>query len=115
MNKLAHGIVLAFFGTACWLLWAVLQLPAMVLLPEHGVQLPAFTRFCIALGTRLMVALPILAAAYCLWVWLRKGENRNSWVAFLATTTAALLFLMLPSIVAIYLPLVSALHHLPAQ
>jgi hypothetical protein len=30
MNKLAHGIVLAFFGMACWFVWAVLQLPAMV-------------------------------------------------------------------------------------
>jgi hypothetical protein len=61
------------------------------------------------------VALPIVATAYCLWVWIRKGENRNSWVAFLATATAALLFVTLPSIVAIYLPLVNALNHLPAQ
>ena len=115
MNKLAHGIVLAFFGMACWFVWAVLQLPSMVRLPGQGLELPAFTRFCIGLGTWLVVALPIVATAYCLWVWIRKNENRNSWVAFLATSTATLLFLMLPSIVAIYLPLVNALHHLPAH
>jgi hypothetical protein len=44
-----------------------------------------------------------------------KGENLNSWVAFLATATAALLYVTLPSIVAIYLPLANALNHLPAQ
>ena len=115
MNKLAHGIVLAFFGMACWFVWAVLQLPAMVRLKGQGLQLPAFTTFCIGLGTWIVVALPIVATAYCLWVWIRKGENRNSWVAFLATATAALLFVTLPSIVAIYLPLVKALNHLPAQ
>jgi hypothetical protein len=114
MNKLAHGIVLAFFAMSCWFVWAVLQLPAMVRLKGQGLQLPAFTRFCIGLGTWIVVALPIVATAYCLWVWIRKGENRNSWVAFLATATAALLFVTLPSM-AIYLPLVNALNHLPAQ
>jgi hypothetical protein len=115
MNKLAHGIVLAFFATTCWFYWAVLQMPSMVRLKGQALQLPAFTRFCIGLGTWMAVVLPIVAAAYCLWVWIRKGENRNSWVAFLATATAALLFVTLPAIVAIYLPLVNALNHLPAQ
>ena len=115
MNKLAHGIVLAFFATTCWFFWAVLQMPSMVSLKGQALQLPAFTKFCIALGTWMAVVLPIVAAAYCLWVWIRKGENRSSWVAFLATATAALLFVTLPSIVAIYLPLVNALNHLPAQ
>jgi uncharacterized membrane protein len=87
----------------------------MVRLKGQGLQLPAFTTFCIGLGTWVVVALPIVATAYCLSVWIRKGENRNSWVAFLATATAALSFVTLPSIVAIYLPLVNALNHLPAQ
>jgi uncharacterized BrkB/YihY/UPF0761 family membrane protein len=115
MNKLAHGIVLAFFAMACWFVWVVLQLPSMVRLKGQGLQLPAFTRFIIGSGTWIVVALPILAAAYCLWVCIRKGENRNSWVAFLSTATAALLFVTLPTIVAIYLPLVNALNHLPVQ
>jgi hypothetical protein len=36
-------------------------------------------------------------------------------VAFLATTMAALVFVMLPAIVAIYLPLVAALNHLASK
>jgi len=61
------------------------------------------------------VVLPIVATAYCLTAWTRKGENRNSGVAFLATARVALLFVTLPSGVAIYLPLVNALNHLSAQ
>ena len=114
-NKLAHGVVLAFFGVACWFVWVVLQLPAMVRL--HGVELhlPAFTRLCIALGTWIVVGLAMLATAYCLRVWIRKSDGRSSWVAFLATATGALLFVTLPTIVAIYLPLVDALQHLGSQ
>src|SRR6476646_9210457 len=99
-NKLAHGIVLAFFGMACWFVWVVLQLPSMVRL--HGVELhlPAFTRLCLGLGTWTVAGLAIVATAYCLRVWIRKTDNRSSWVAFLATGTAALLFVMLPAIVA---------------
>ena len=114
-NKLAHGVVLAFFGVACWFIWVLLQLPSMVRL--HGVELylPAFTRFCIALGTWIVVGLAILATAYCIRVLIRKADSQSSWVAFLATVTAALLFVTLPTIVAIYLPLVNALRHLGAQ
>jgi hypothetical protein len=115
MNKLAHGIVLAFFGMACWCLWAVLQLPLMVRLHGVAFQLPAFTRFCIAMGIRMVVGLPILAACYCLWVWLKKADSRLSWVSFLAVTTAALVFVTLPTIIALYLPLVAALGHLSTQ
>lgn len=115
LNKLAHGVVLAFFGVACWFVWVVLQLPGMVRL--HGVELhlPAFTRLCINLGTWIVVGLAIAATTYCLRVWIRKADNRSSWVGFLATVTAALLFVTLPTIVAIYLPLVNALQHLGTQ
>jgi hypothetical protein len=114
-NKIAHGVILAFFGMACWFVWAVLQLPAMVRL--HGVELhlPAFTTLCIAMGTWIVVCLAVLATAYCIRVWMRKSDVRSSWVAFLATVTAALLFVTLPAIIAIYLPLVDALHHLGAK
>lgn len=114
LNKVAHGVVLAFLGVACWFLWAVLQLPAMVRL--HGVELhlPAFTRLCIALGTWVVVGLAVLATAYCLRVWFRKAEPQ-SWVAFLATATGALLLVTFPIIIAIYLPLVDALQHVGAK
>jgi hypothetical protein len=115
LNKLAHGIVLAFFGVACWLVWALLQLPLMVKL--HGVELhlPAFTRFCMALGPGVCIGLGTLATGYCVWVWLRKAEAGNSWVGFLATGTGVLFLVTLPIVMAIYLPLVNALQSLQAR
>ena len=119
-NKLAHGIVLAFFGVACWLVWALLQLPAMVMPAMwrlHGpeFQLPAFTRLCTGLGPSVIISLGALATGYCVWVWFRKAETPRSWVGFLATATGSLFFITLPIVVAIYLPLVSALNSLPAK
>lgn len=113
MNKIAHGIVLVFFGLACWFVWALLQLPLMVRL--HGVELnlPAFTRLCIALGPFVVVGLAVFATVYCVWVWSRKVEMRASWVGFLATATGSLFLVTLPVVVALYLPLVNALNHLP--
>ena len=87
-------------------------MPSMVRLHGVALQLPAFTKFCVALGTRLVVGLVILAAAYCVWVWLKKADSRPSWVSFLVVTTAALVFVTLPTIIAIYVPLVAALGHL---
>ena len=113
MNRIAHGIVLVFFGLACWLVWVLLQLPLMVRL--HGVELhlPAFTSFCIALGPFVVVGLAVLATAYCVWVWCRKAETRPSWVGFLATATGSLFLVTLPVVVALYLPLVNAFNNLP--
>ena len=114
-NKLAHGIVLVFFGVACSLVWALLQLPLMVRLHGVALQLPAFTRFCMGIGPSILVGLATLATAYCVWVWLMKTENARSWVGFLATATGSLFLLTLPIVVAIYLPLVNALQNLPAR
>ena len=115
MNKLAHGIILALFGAACWLVWALLQLPAMIRV--HGVprQMPAFTRLCVAVGPGIVTSLAAVAACYCLWVWFRKVDRQGSWVGFLATATASLFLVTLPVIVAIYLPLVDVLQNLPAR
>ena len=115
MNKIAYGIVLAFFGMACWLVWALLQLPLMVKL--HGVELhlPGFTRFCMGVGPFIVGGLGTLAMGYCIWVWSRKGEPRASWVGFLATATGSLFLVTLPIVVALYLPLVNALNNLPAK
>ena len=115
MNKIAHGIVLACFGVACWLVWALLQLPAMVRLKGAELSLPAFTRFCVAVGPGVVIGLASFATAYCVWVWLRKGEVRHSWVGFLAVATGSLFLVTLPVGVALYLPLVNALQCLPSK
>jgi hypothetical protein len=115
MNKIAHGIVLVSFGVACWLVWALLQLPLMIRLAGETFPLPAFTRFCMAIGPMILIGVWTVAAAYCVWIWLRKGEARHRWAEFLATATGALFLLTLPVVLAIYLPLVAALSSFPAK
>ena len=110
MNKIMHGVVLALFGVECWFTWGILKLPMMVMM--GGRPLPAFTRLCVELGPTLVVGLATLATAYCVWVWMRKADSRLSWVAFLATTMAALVFVLLPTMVATILPLIDAVNHL---
>ena len=56
-----------------------------------------------------------MATGYCIWVWTRKADARSSWVGFLATAGSALGLLMLPTTVAIYLPLVDALNQLASK
>jgi hypothetical protein len=109
MNKIIHGVVLALFGVACWFVSTILRLPYMAV---RGRPLPAFTSLCMAVGPYLLLCLGIVATAYCLRVWTRKSDPGHSWVAFLATSVAALGLVMLPTIVAIYLPVVDALNHL---
>jgi hypothetical protein len=109
MNKLAHGIVLVFFGLACWFVWACFKIPLMV---RPGLELPAFTKLCIGVGPAVAITLAVIATAYCLWIWFGKGASRNSWVAFLATATSALLFVMLPNALATSLALINAVNHL---
>ena len=65
MNKIIHGLVLVFFGIACFFLWALLGLT------ERGMQgvqedhrLPLFTQLCLQLRPALYV-LPLLALAWC--------------------------------------------------
>ena len=115
LNKLAHGVVLVLFGAACWFVWALLQLPSMVRVHGVSLQLPAFTRLCMAVGPGLVIGLAALATGYCLWVWFRKRDRPGSWVEFLATATGFLFLVTLPVIVAIYLPLVAAIQSLPAK
>jgi drug/metabolite transporter superfamily protein YnfA len=87
----------------------------MVRLKTGEFALPAFTRLCMGLGPSVVIGLAALATAYCVWVWLRKAESRNSWVGFLAAATGSLFLVTLPVVVAIYLPLVKALQSLPAN
>jgi hypothetical protein len=111
MKKLAHILVLAVFGAACFFLWGILHLAAAV---GHGQALPAFTVFCV--GVRpVLIILPMLAAAYCLWILSRKAERLPSWVTFFATTMSVLVLVTLPTLIAAYLPLVSSINHLASN
>jgi len=103
MNKIAHTLILAVFGIACWFLRGLLFLASQVNM-HHGVM-PAFSRLCIGLRP-VMVILPVLAAAYCLWIWFRRAERLPSWVTFFAATMSLLVLITLPTLVAAYLPLV---------
>lgn len=109
MNKTIHGVVLALFGAAGWFVLSILRLPHAGV---SGRPLPAFTSFFMELGPYLLLGLGIAATAYCVRVWTRKADTGHSWVAFLATTVAALGLVMLPTIVAIYLPLLAAVNGL---
>ena len=118
MNKMMHAVVLLAFTLACWFLSLVLKLPLMVQpatarlssVPPGQAVLPAFTRLCMGVGPVLLGALALLALGYCIYIWVRKLERPASWVAFLATTMSALVLLLLPTLVAIYIPLVDFLN-----
>jgi hypothetical protein len=60
----------------------------------------------------VVVALPVLAAVYCVWVWFRKADRVPSWMGFFAATTGLLVVVVLAAILAAYLPLVSAVNQL---
>jgi hypothetical protein len=112
MNKIAHGIVLTFFGLACWFTWFTFRLPMMV---APRFELPEFSKLCVSIGPLVVMALAVLATAYRLRIWFRKGECRNSWVAFLATATSALVFVILPNVVATSLAVINAVNQLPIK
>ena len=112
MNKFAHGVILAFFGIACWFTWGLLRMSGGLRFHLEGHSLPAYTRLCLGLGPNVLIALVGIAASYCVWVWIRKTDGRTPWVAFLATTTGTLVFAMVLVIVAAYLPLLDALNQL---
>ena len=57
-------------------------------------------------------ALPLLAAAYCLFVWIRKADGQKSWVGFFASTMSALVLLTYPVMIAAWLPLIDLLQRI---
>jgi hypothetical protein len=103
MNKLIHGLIAAFFGIACWFLWAMLTLVSKVMLRVSD-QPPLFTQLIVDLRP-LLILLPVLVAGYCLFVWIRKAERSPNWVGFFAGTMMALVLFMLPTMVAVWLPI----------
>jgi hypothetical protein len=112
MNKVMHGIVLALFAFECWFVSFILKLPGMVPLAIAHPP-PAFTRLCMNVGPIILAAWAVLGAAYCVFVWVRKTERPPSWIAFLAATMSAVVLSLLPTVVAIFLPLVDFLNRMP--
>ena len=118
INKMMHAVILVVFGGACGFLALILKLPMMVLpatarLPSVApgqAVLPAFTRVCMAAGPVLLATFALGALVYCIYVWLRKAERPAHWTGFLATTMSALVLVLLPAVVAIYIPLVDFLN-----
>ena len=104
MNKAIHGIIAASFAFACCCLWSMLNLTLHVMLrvSDHP---PAFTQLCVGLRP-LFVVLPVVAAAYCVYVWIRKADLRRSWVPFFAATMGSLVLVMLPTLLAVWLPVI---------
>jgi hypothetical protein len=109
MKKIIHLITLLVFGVGCFCSWGILNLLAGFF-HNANLPLPAFTTFCVSLRP-LLIVLPIMAAVYCVWVWLRKADRVPSWIGFFAATTGSLVLVTLPAMVAAYLPLLAALNH----
>jgi|SRR6185369_15318629 len=112
MKKFIPALVLAVFGFGCWFTWAILTMAPQVRRADPA--LPAFTNFCISLRP-IVIALPIAAAMYCIWVWFRKADKVPSWIGFFAATTGVLVLVTLPAVVAAYLPLLSAVSNLASK
>ena len=110
MKKFIHALVLGVFGFGCFFTWVILSVAPLIMHEDWG-TLPAFTAFCSSLRP-VVIALPILAAVYCVWVWSRKADRVPSWIGFFAATTGALVVVTLPAIFAAYLPLIKAVNHL---
>jgi len=118
MNKMMHAVVVIVFGVACWFVSLILKLPMMVLPatarlraePLEQTALPAFTRMCMGAGPVILAVFAVLALGYCIFVWLRKAERAASWTGFLATAMSALVLVLLPTVVAIYIPVVDFLN-----
>jgi hypothetical protein len=104
MKKFIHALILVVFSIGCLSTWAVLSLIASSALP--GKALPALTILCINFRP-LLIALPVVAAMYCLWVWFRKADRVPPWTGFFAATMGSLVLLAFPAMLAAYLPLLS--------
>jgi hypothetical protein len=112
LNLIIHGLILAFFSIGCWFLWGLLHFPQMVTSATRGMALPAFTRLAVDCGSYLAVP-PLLAAAYCGYVWLLKTKGQSFWMGFFATTMATLVLLTLPTLIAVLLPVIAFMQNQP--
>ena len=100
MRKLANVLVLGVFAGSCLLARAMLTL--LLEVRNAGRVLPYWTNLCISLRS-LLLLMPIAAPAYCLWLWLRKGENGSRATVFVFATMTLLILFVLPAIATSYL------------
>jgi hypothetical protein len=111
LNKIIHGVILVCFGWACLCLWGMVNLTFNTY-AHMGRLLPAFTQFIYELRS-LFWLLPALAAVYCLFVWFRKNSRRHSWVGFFAVMAGVLVVISFSTVLAVWLPLLDFINHLP--
>ncbi len=114
-NLIIHGLILIFFSIVCWFLWGILHLPDMMAAALHGAQLPAFTRLVMGLGRSFLAVPPLLSLAYCLYVWLRKSPAKSSWMGFFAWITAVLIFITIPIMIGVLLPVIEFMNSIVAK
>src|ERR1035441_1263149 len=100
MKKITCGLVLGAFGSSCFLAWAMLTLIFDV--RSAGLEVPYFTDLCIVLRP-VLIALPVLAAAYYLWLWFHKEERVSRWMGFVMATMTVLIVFVLPAMSTSYL------------
>lgn len=113
LNKIIHGLILCYFTLGCWFIWGMVQLGRMVGAGRgEGHLLPFFTRWWLS-AVDLWYVPPLLAAMYCVLVWLRPPAARHSWFGFFAIMTALLVLLLVPAVVAASLPMIDTLNHMP--
>jgi hypothetical protein len=110
-NKFVHTGILAVFGFGSVFTWLLLT-HGFLRVPNQ--PMPGFSSVCMSLRP-LVIALPILAAIYCLWVWFRKADRVPSWVGFFAVTTAAFVLVTFPVTLGAYFSLLSVVAGLPAK
>jgi len=113
MKKFIHALILVIFGFGCFCSWGILTLLAPYV-RHANLLLPGFTILCVSLRP-VVIALPIVAAVYCVWVWIRKADRVPSWIGFFAATTGVLVLVTLPTMVAAYLPLLATVNHLTSK
>ena len=105
MKKFIHALILMVFSFACSCIWLLLSLIGANRPP--GKALPGLTVLCINYRP-LLIALPIVAALYCLCVWFRKADRIPSGMGFFATTMGTLVLLAFPAMLGAYLPVFQA-------
>ena len=100
MKKLTSGLILAVFAFNCWFAWAMLTL-LLDVRDAHNRVLPHFTNLCISLRP-LLVVLPIVAAAYGLWLWFHKAEHGPACGSLIVITMTVLILFVFPAMLTSY-------------
>ncbi|HSH94793.1 MAG TPA: hypothetical protein VK968_11655 [Roseimicrobium sp.] len=104
INKILHGLIAALFAFACLGLWGILNLTKIGFTPALT-TLPRFTQWCIEMRP-ILVVMPAIIGAYCIFVWCRKNVPQDAWLKFFAGSMMTLLLLAIPTMFAVCIPMV---------